>query len=257
MKKSLKWVILSSALVWGLSGCTSTTTTSSSSSSSLSTKDGYKAASYNAQLGVNYLQIGRLDLAKEYLEKALRYDPKSIEANHYYALLQERLGDNTLATRHFVKAVRASKTPSSELMNNYGSHLCRVGQYTEAINAFKTALRDPLYVTPEYAYANIGVCLMKQDQIDEAEGYFQQALDKNDKFALALYQLADVSYRKHDYAKAQALWFRYRDSGPQTAESLLLCTQISVALQDNAQAEQCTNTLLARFPTSAEAQQLN
>lgn len=254
MKINLKWAVISSLLVWSLSACSTSTSTASGT---LTTTDKYKVASYNAQLGAGYLQNGRLDLSKEYLEKALKYDSRSIEANHYYALLQERLGDNNAANQYFTRAVRLSKTPSSELMNNYGSHLCRIGQYDKAVSAFQSALRDPLYRTPEFAYANIGVCLTKQGRVEEAEGAFHQALDANNNFALALYQLADLNYQKQDYAKAQAFWLRYRDNAPATAESLMLCRRISLALQDGAQAEQCTTTLLTRFPTSAEAQRLN
>lgn len=257
MKTSLKWVVISSLIMFGLSACSSTNSSSGLGLAPVSSGDAVKAASYNAQLGIGYLQNGRLDLAKEYLDKALKYNPRSVEANHYYALLQERLHDDATATRYFVKAVRLNKTNDPELMNNYGSHLCRVGQYDKAISAFKTALRDPLYRTPEYAYTNIGVCLTKQGRAAEAESYFHQALNANENFGLALYQLAELNYQNQDYAKAQAFWFRHRDNSPLTPESLLLCAQISTALNDTAQTEQCTQTLLARFPNSAEAQRLN
>lgn len=255
MKTNLKWVVISSVLAGVLSACSSTN--SSTGIATASSGDVVKAASYNAQLGVGYLQNGRLDLAKEYLDKALKYNPRSVEANHYYALLQERLNDDASASRYFIKAVRLSKTTNPELMNNYGSHLCRIGKYDKAISAFKLALRDPLYRTPEYAYANIGVCLNKQGRAAEAEHYFQQALNANENFGLALYQLAELNYQNQQYAKAQAFWFRHRDTSSLTPESLLLCVQISSALNDAAQVEQCTQTLLARFPNSAEAQRLN
>ncbi|WP_020560854.1 type IV pilus biogenesis/stability protein PilW [Thiofilum flexile] len=255
MKTSLRWLVISSVLVGVLSACSSTDSTTSTAGSSGG--DAVKAASYNAQLGVGYLQSGRLDLAKEYLDKALKYHPQSVDANHYYALLQERLKDDASATRYFAKAVHLSKTPSPELMNNYGSHLCRVGQYDKAITAFKTALRDPLYRTPEFAYTNIGVCLTRKGHPTEAISYFHQALQANEDFGLALYQLAELNYKSQDYAKAQAFWFRYRDNAPVTPESLMLCTQIGRALNDTAQVEQCTQTLLTRFPNSAEAQRLN
>ena len=71
------------------------------------------AASYNAQLGAKYLQAGRLKLANEKLEKALKQNPDSSEVNHFYAILQQRIGNNTAATKYFKKAIQINKKDRS------------------------------------------------------------------------------------------------------------------------------------------------
>ena len=48
-----------------------------------------KAANVNADLGIRYLQAGRLNLANEKLLKALKQNPNSPTANHYFAILQQ------------------------------------------------------------------------------------------------------------------------------------------------------------------------
>ena len=231
-----------------LAGCTTT--------SSSGKPDRAKAAEYNAKLGAGYLQRGRYDLAKEYLEKALKKDHNSSMAQHYYALLQEKLGRDDQANRYFRLALKQDgKNP--ELLNNFGTFLCKQGQHTEAVNAFLRAAGDPLYKTPEFAYTNAGICLEKQGRKDTAEAYFRKALTYNDKFPLALYNLAQLAHEQNENAKAQAFLYRYNEQAPSSPETLLLCYRIHQSLHENDKAENCANRLLARFPASPEANELN
>jgi type IV pilus assembly protein PilF len=232
-----------------LSGCSETPAKSSSSKEA-------KASSYYTQLGVGYLQRGRLDLASLNLEKALADDPGSADVNHYYALLQENLGNDAKASEHFQTALRKDgKNP--ELLNNYGSFLCKTGNIQGAEQAFMTAVNDPLYRTPEFAYTNAGICVLKRGDTQAAENDFRQALQKNPAYGDALYQMAKLSHEKGDDPKAQAFLYRYNESAPDTADSLLLCYQVQSALNEREKAEACAVNLRGRFPDSAAASQIN
>lgn len=215
-----------------------------------------KAGTYYAQLGVGYLQRGRLDLASLNLEKALTADPGSPDVNHYYALLQEGLGNNAKAGKHFQAALRGdSKNP--ELLNNYGSFLCKTGDIQGAERAFTSAVSDPLYKTPEFAYTNAGICVRKRGDKAAAENYFRLALQKNPVYGDALYQMAKLNQEKGDNPKAQAFLYRYNENAPATADSLLLCYQIETALREQDKAEACATSLRGRFPDSMAASQIN
>ncbi|HPE61843.1 MAG TPA: type IV pilus biogenesis/stability protein PilW [Thiolinea sp.] len=232
----------------GLAGCTTT--------SSSSRPDRAKAAEYNAKLGAGYLQRGRYDLAKEYLEKALKKDQNSSMAQHYYALLQEKLGRDDQANLYFRRALKQDgKNP--DLLNNFGTFLCKQGQYQEAVTAFLRAASDPLYKTPAFAYTNAGICLEKQGRKNTAEAYFRKALTYNNKFPLALYNLAQLAHEQNENAKAQAFLYRYNELAPSSPETLLLCYRIHKSLHEDSKAENCVNNLLARFPDSPEASELN
>ena len=232
----------------------SVTVAGCSLSSSSGNKD--KAADYYAQLGAGYLQKNRVKLAKDYLEKALARNSHSSQAQHYYALLQDKLGNPEKAGVYFRKAMQTDgKNP--ELLNNYGSHLCREGEYSAAVDAFLAALKDPLYSTPEFAYTNAGICLAKQGKRTEAEGYYRQALERNEKFPLALYQMAELEYARGENAKAQAFLYRYNEQAQDTPETLLLCHKVNRALNESQQADKCSTALLTHFPNSKEARQLN
>ena len=163
--------------------------------------DKHSAARYNAQLGAQYLQMGRLTLANKKLEKALKQDPDSSRVQHSYALLKQKMGEMDAAKLHFKKAVKInSKDPN--LLNNYGSHLCQTGSYPEAVKQFNLASQSPFYKTPEFAYTNAGICLRKMRDDTRAERYFRKALSKNTNFGSALFQMAKLNYDQGSYAKA-------------------------------------------------------
>jgi type IV pilus assembly protein PilF len=215
-----------------------------------------KAAEYNAKLGAEYLKQHRLKLAHEKLSKALQQNPNSTRVNHYYALLQEKLGQRRLAQQHFQKALTISQN-NPELHNNYGSFLCKIGNYDKALLQFAQAIKDPLYKTPEFAYTNAGVCLKKSGKTQNYEDYFRKALQLNPQFDLALYQMALLKWKQGNSAKAQAFLYRYNDIAKQTPKSLLLCKQIHDKLGEMVEADKCISQLLSTFPNSEEVSKLS
>lgn len=245
--KTIKFGLYLMLIISLLAGCSDMPTSAENS----------KAAGYYTQLGVGYLQKGRLDLATLNLQKALENDPNSADAHHYYALLQEKLGRDDKALEHFRKAIRLDGGKNSALLNNFGSHLCRTGDYDGAERAFMDAVSDPLYKTPEFAYTNAGICVRKQGDREKAESYFRKALQSNPRYSEALYQMARMSYEKQDNTKAQAFLYRYNDSAPATPDTLLLCYQIESALNEPMKAEACAVDLRSKFPESTAASQIN
>lgn len=215
-----------------------------------------KASNVNADLGIRYLQAGRLQLANEKLEKALKQDSNSLTANHYFAILQQRLGNTNKARQYFAKTVNiAPKDP--EVRNNYGSFLCDNGQPQAAIQQFSTAINDPLYKTPEFAYTNAGICLRKTGNDVKAEEYFRNALRKKTAFPSALLEMAGLYSDRKQYPRAQAFMSRYESVGKSSPKALELCTIINQQMNDIAKSESCKSALLRLFPESAEAQRVN
>ncbi|MGV6810218.1 MAG: type IV pilus biogenesis/stability protein PilW [bacterium] len=236
-----------------LSACS--TGSNSSWSGLRSSANNEQAARYNAKLGAEYLRKNRLELADEKLSRALAQDPRSVLANHYYALLQSRLENNATANRHFRKAIWLAPD-DPELRNNYGYFLCNLEQYQAAVDEFLKALQDPLYKTPEFAYTNAGVCLQKAGKTERAEHYLREALKKSPKLSTALYAMAELNAEKQDYAKAQAFLYRYQDVATPTAQSLLLCQQVNKQLGEEKDAEKCAEQLMTQFPNSEEASKI-
>jgi type IV pilus assembly protein PilF len=171
-----------------------------------------KASDYNSELGVRYLQQGRLKLADEKLRKSLAQNPNSAQSNHYFALLQQRLGQDKLADFHYKKAVRITpKDP--DLRNNYGSFLCKTNHAQASVAQFLAAISNPLYSTPEFAYTNAGICLRKASSANnaQAEKYFLLALEKKVSFPSALLELSKLYSDQGNRAKAQQFMMRYKN----------------------------------------------
>ncbi len=227
--------------------------------SACSTTGGVKskeASNYNSDLGIRYLQQGNLNLANEKLIKALEQDPNSAQSNHYYAILQQKLGNNKKASQYFAKSINL-KPNDPEIRNNYGSFLCDTGQPQAAVKQFTAAINDPLYRTPEFAYTNAGICLRKTNNDAQAETYFRQALKKKSAFPSALLEMAKLYYDRRNYPRAQAFMLRYESVGQSSPEALDLCNKVNIKMGDHAKASSCKAALLRLFPGSKEAQQAN
>jgi type IV pilus assembly protein PilF len=214
------------------------------------------AAKHNARLGAEYLRKGRMKLAHEKLTKALDQNPKSADAHHYYALLQQSLKQPKKANEHFVIALKYDPD-NPEIHNNYGSFLCNYKNFIEAERHFLKAVKDPLYATPAYAFTNAGICAHDNHKLDKAEEYLDKALKKQANFSPALYAVAKLAYDQRDYSRSQAFLFRYNEVAGENAKSLALCKQVHVQLGDIKKADECSAKLLRLFPNSEEATSLN
>ncbi|OBS10643.1 type IV pilus biogenesis/stability protein PilW [Acidihalobacter prosperus] len=215
----------------------------------------HRAAVLNAQLGIDYMQTGNLKLADEKLKRALSQDPNSSVVRNAYALLMQRLGRNDEAEENFSKAV-ALKPNDGDVHNNFGVFLCEQEHYTRAYAQFKDAWSNPLYNTPEYAYANAGVCAVRQGDKKLAEQRFEQALKVQPGFAPALYQLAKLASEQGDNQKADAYLGRITGEARYTPDILALCLKVKREVGDMNGAADCARDLYRMFPNSPQARAL-
>jgi type IV pilus assembly protein PilF len=213
------------------------------------------AARFNVQLGMNYLQRGDLEGAREKLERALQQDPSLPGAHAALGILYERAGDPRRAKDHLRRAVRlAPEDPN--MLNNLGGFLCRHGEPGEGIRHFESAATNAYYRTPEMALANAGVCARTIPDLKAAENYFRRALDLNRNHAESLLQLADLSLEVERGLQARAFLQRYEAVGPTTPYSLRLGHRVEIAQGDQRAAAAYASRLRKEFPDSREARDL-
>jgi type IV pilus assembly protein PilF len=111
----------------------------------------------NARIALDYLEMGRTDIAVEKINLALQQaplDPIVLDSAGYF---QEKSGDIDLANRYFLKALTIAPT-SGTIRNNYGAFLCRNGYSRTAIEYFLQAAHTPNYSAAAEAYANARYC---------------------------------------------------------------------------------------------------
>jgi type IV pilus assembly protein PilF len=235
-------------LVLALSACSAFPSASES-------KQDKRIADTNIQLGIAYMRQGDYDTAMTKLQKALEADPNSATANGTLAILYESIGENDLAEKHFNKALRLSPE-DPQTHNNYGQFLCRHGKYTQALEQFKIAASDPLYPGIAASLTNAGICAGKIPDPAQAEGFFRKALERDQNFAYALLQMANLMYTQGNYLAARAYIQRFDSVSAPGAESLWLGVRIETALGDSSAAGGYALKLKNNFPKSTEAESL-
>lgn len=213
-----------------------------------------EAARYNTELGIGYMQQGNNDLAMRKLQRALDEDPDLPAAHSAIALLYERLGEPKLADQHYRRALDlAPDDPNAQ--NAYGVFLCRHNRVADSEKYFLGAAHNPAYSTPEAAYTNAGVCLLKIGKSARAQQYFRMALKNQPKYSVALWQLARLSFHEHKYLHTRAFLQRLMTDGSTPRAAVLwLAVRNERALGNDNDADRYLRELLAKFPHSHEAQ---
>jgi type IV pilus assembly protein PilF len=216
-----------------------------------------ESAAIWVQLGQHYLELGKYDIAREDLEKALKFDPKSVDAHTVLATLYDRVGDRNTAEQHYREAAELAPTAGAA-NNNYGLYLCKLGKFEQAQKRFDIAKADGFYKDRDIIYLNSGTCLLLANgPKDAAEADFRRALEINPKNGQALYQLASVLYDKNDYFKARAFIQRFDALGQPSPDALLLARNIEVKLGNNDAARDYTQRLRDQFPDATQTRSLD
>lgn len=214
-----------------------------------------KAAEANVSLATAYLKRGQLGAANEKILKALEQNPRSMAANNTYALLLTELGEKEKAEHYYKKAIGYNDS-NSDVRNNYGTFLCAQGRYKEGIAQFNRALLDPLYETPEFAYANAGACLIKVPDLARAETYLRKALMRDKNLPLALYQMAQLNYLSGRFTLAKSYLDRYFQVAAKSSQTLWLGIRLAWQMRDEALANNYALVLRNQYPDSIETQKL-
>ena len=212
-------------------------------------------AELQTKLGAGYMREGKLDLAWEKLNNALEADSRYSVAHNAMGLLYEQLNKPESARKHYELAVEYNPTDSSA-HTNYGSFLCRRGEFDAAERNFRQALDNPLYPTPEIPITNLGLCLRQEGQKDLAENYLRRALELNPRIASALIAMSDLSLQNGHELSARAYIERYAEVTNHSPRTLWLGVQIERALGDLNAAASYAMLLRSNYPDSQETRLL-
>lgn len=211
----------------------------------------------HTELGASYLQIGRLGVALQELDEAVKADPTYVPAHTTLGLVHMQLREDAKAKASFERALRLDpKNPDAN--NNYGLFLCDRKLEREGIRYFLAALGNPLYETPEDAYVNAGICSRRAGDDAAALGYFERALQVRPGETRALVNLAALQLDRGQPAAAKSWMARFMKANPDPdAASLWLATRIEHALGDRAGVASYGQQLRTRFPEARETSLYN
>ena len=214
------------------------------------------SAKVHTELAGMYFERAQLGVALEEVDIALRADPNYAPAYSVRGLIHMALREYKEADEDFQQSLHLDKN-DSETHNNYGWFLCQHGSAKESIPHFMSALKNPLYETPERAYLNAGLCANKAGDYKDAEEFLLRALQLQPGLQQALLAMAELSFVGGDYPAAKKYWARFVDkTESQTAEQLWLAVRIERKLGDRNAEASYGMQLKKRFPDANETQKL-
>jgi type IV pilus assembly protein PilF len=213
------------------------------------------AAANNMQLALEYMRLGKLAIARDFIEKALTEDPHSAQVQATAGLVYEQLLDMPKAEHAFAAAERIGRKDPT-IQNSYAGFLCRTHKVAEGEKLFLKVSRDPLYLTPEVAIVNAGVCVHSAGDNITAEKYFHQALTVHPNMGEALLQLGNLLLERGDAQEALTTVQRFETYNAPTPDILWLGLRTERKLGDETSAGAYARRLQTEFPASEQARML-
>jgi type IV pilus assembly protein PilF len=213
-------------------------------------------ARIHTELGTAYFDNGQTAIALDELRIAVEADPTYVPAHNQLGLVHMALGDDRLAQGAFERALKLDPN-DSPTNNNFGLFLCQRKREKEAIRYFMVALKNPLYTTPENAYANAGICSRMQGDDVRGEEWLRKALALQPNQPQALYQLADIAFKKGDILNSRNLLARHLQVSQPSPEALWLGARIESRLGDKTALASYGAQLNNRFPAAQQTKAFN
>ena len=212
-------------------------------------------AKIHTELAAAYFEAGAMKVALDEIRLALDADPNFVQAYSLRGLIYGNLKENAKADEDFRKAL-SLKPNDPDVNNNFGWYLCHSDRARQSIAYFLNALKDPLYDTPDVAYANAGACAMKAGDLDGAQNYLLNAMRLARGPAPGTRVLmADLLYRRGNFDEAKVyLAEAIKAMDTPSAEALWLGLRIERRLGNKAGEGGYAAQLRSRYPTSPEYQ---
>ncbi len=259
MKHAMK-ALIAAALILASAGCTTTTTSSTGkvipeTSIKPTPSDVATRARVHTELASGYYELGSYGVAIDEANEALKADPNYTAAYNVLGLIYMELRDDPTAETNFQRALRLSPL-DSDSNNNYGWFLCQRKREQESLKYFLAALRNPLYTSPDRSWVNAGICSRQAGDIAAATDYFQRALKARPGQPQALFNLADMAYKRNDNPEAKAYLSQLQRNATPTAEMLWLALRVERKLGDRNAEASLGFQLRKNFPDSREARAL-
>jgi type IV pilus assembly protein PilF len=208
----------------------------------------------HTDLGAAYFQQNKMEVALDEFNRAVEIDPKYGQAYNGLGLVYAALNEDAKADASFKKAIQV-QPDSSEAQNNYGSFLCARKRYDESIPHFLAAVKNPLYSTPNLAYANAGICSARKNDTKNAEIYLTKALQIEPLTHSAAYQLADIQFKRKETALAKNTLQNALISNP-SPDTLWLGIKIERILGDKDNEASYALQLRQQYPNSEQTRLL-
>jgi Flp pilus assembly protein TadD len=201
-------------------------------------------------LGLVAHQVGRNDLALEYISQSVRIYPHFAESHNNLGAALAAMGRFDEAIASYREAVRL-KPDYTDAYNNLGIALGAQRKPAEAAASLQQAIRyRPHFVE---AHNNLGIALAAQGKIDEAVAHYHEALRLNPQYAEAYNNLGVALKENGQVEEAIANYRQALRYKPDYAEAHSNLAAALAQKGDVAEAVKGLQQSIRLKPTNAEA----
>ncbi len=184
-------------------------------------------------LGLGYLDGGNMIRAHDNLQQALNHAPQYYRAQLSMAHYYETVGEDIKAEQMYKRSLR-QHTKNGNVLNNYGTFLCKRGAFEKADQMFNRAIEQPYYYLIPASYENAAFCALKSQDKDKARYYFTRAIDHDPHRPKSILQLAKIEIDSGDYTEARIRLMRFNQMYGVKKPSLQLMIQLERAASNEA-----------------------
>ncbi|MBS9884353.1 type IV pilus biogenesis/stability protein PilW [Vibrio alginolyticus] len=184
-------------------------------------------------LGLGYLDGGNMIRAHDNLQQALNHAPQYYRAQLSMAHYYETVGEDIKAEQMYKRSLR-QHTKNGNVLNNYGTFLCKRGDFEKADQMFNRAIEQPYYYLIPASYENAAFCALKSQDKDKARYYFTRAIDHDPHRPKSILQLAQIEIDSGDYTEARVRLMRFNQMYGVKKPSLQLMIQLERAAGNEA-----------------------
>ncbi len=159
-----------------------------------------REANSHLDRGAVLAEAGHLEAAVQEQEEAVRLEPSLVMAHSNLIILYGRLGMAAKAKQQYQEVARLAPNSFPQARYNYGIVLLDQQQYEEAEKVFKDALR----IQPDYpeAHLELGLAFEGQGHLSQALTEFREALQEKPGYPEAHFQIGKILVNEGKYAEA-------------------------------------------------------
>lgn len=184
-------------------------------------------------LCLGYLEGGNMIRAHDNLQQALTHAPQYYRAQLSMAHYYETVGEDAKAEQMYKRSLR-QHTKNGNVLNNYGTFLCKRGDFEKADQMFNRAIEQPYYYLIPASYENAAFCALKSQDKDKAKYYFARAIDHDPHRPKSILQLAKLEIDSGNYTEARIRLMRFNQMYGVKKPSLQLMIQLERAAGNEA-----------------------
>ena len=211
-----------------------------------------EAVQHRVSAGMEYLQMGKPNEARQHFSRALELDSRNAPAHNAMALLYRYEGDSAREEQHYRRALRADRNFSAA-RNNYGILLFQRGDYRQALREFERAANDSRYNARGLAFENMARCHVALGNREDAIQAYNRALRLNPEASSILLDLGNLYLEDGDARLAGRYLDQYnRVVAQPRAAAVWLGVRIAAAEGDQTRQRELERRLMDDFPNAAE-----